>query len=111
MIRIYHNPRCRKSRETLRLLEGRDVEVVEYLKETPNYEELKNIISLLEISPSDLVRKGEAEFKENFKGKSLSHDEWIQAMIDFPKLIERPIVINGSKAAIGRPPENVLTII
>ena len=111
MIKIYHNPRCRKSRETLGLLEGRDVEIVEYLKDTPTFEELKSIISLLGISPADLLRKGETEFKENFKGKSLSDNEWIQAMIDFPKLIERPIVINGSKAALGRPPENVLAII
>ena len=112
-MKIYHNPRCRKSRETLALLEekGQSPEVVEYLKDVPSKEELKEVLSLLGISAEKLLRKGEAIFKENFKGKTLSDDEWIAAMVEFPKLIERPIVIHKGKAVIGRPPENVLEII
>ena len=86
-------------------------EKVEYLKTPPSKEELKEIIAMLGIAPLKLIRKGEAEFKENFKGKELSDEEWIDAMVQFPKLIERPIVINDGKAAIGRPPENVLDIL
>ncbi len=113
MITIYHNPRCSKSRRTLALLEekGRDFVVKEYLKNPPSKDELKQIVKLLEIKPINLVRKGEPEFKEHFKGKSLSDDEWLEAMVNYPKLIERPIVINEHKAVIGRPPENVLDII
>lgn len=109
MITIYHNPRCSKSRQTLGLIEekGQEVEVKEYLKTPPSKEELKKIIELLGMKPEQLIRKGEADFKENFKGKSLSDDEWIEAMIAYPKLIERPIVIRGDKAVLGRPPENV----
>ena len=112
-MKIYHNPRCRKSRETLAMLEekGQTPEVVEYLKNVPTKEELKEILSLLGIPAEKLLRKGEAIFKENFKGKSLSDDEWIDAMVEYPKLIERPIVINKGKAAIGRPPEQVLDIL
>ena len=86
---------------------GREVEIVEYLKNPPAFDELKSIITLLGISPEKLLRKGEAIFKEQFKGKSLSDDEWIQAMVDHPKLIERPIVVEENKAVLGRPPENV----
>ncbi|WP_462254383.1 arsenate reductase (glutaredoxin) [Ekhidna sp.] len=110
---IYHNPRCTKSRQTLALIEenGGDFIIKEYLKEPPTKAELKNVIALLGISPEELIRKGEAEFKNNFKGKSLSDDQWIEAMIAYPKLIERPIVIEGDKAVIGRPPENVLELL
>ena len=110
---IYHNPRCRKSRETLQLVEskGHQPEIILYLEDTPSQDELRSIINLLGIAPYDLIRRGEAIFKEKFKGKSLSDDEWIQAMIDHPKLIERPIVVTEKGAAIGRPPENVLSII
>ncbi len=113
MITIYHNPRCTKSRQTLALIEenGSDFVIKEYLKEPPTKAELKNVIALLGISPEQLIRKGEVEFKDNFKGKSLSDDEWIEAMITYPKLIERPIVIEGDKAVIGRPPENVLELL
>lgn len=113
MITIYHNPRCSKSRQTLGLLEenGRDFIVKEYLKHPPTKEELKKLIDLLGIKPEQLIRKGESEFKENFKGKKLTDDEWIEAMVTYPKLIERPIVIDGDKAVLGRPPENVLTIL
>mgnify|MGYP000226972858 CR=1 FL=1 len=113
MITIYHNPRCMKSRQTLALIEGKGENFIvkEYLKTPPTKEELKQIVDLLEIKPLDLIRKGEAEFKENFKGKDLSDDEWLDAMVSYPKLIERPIVIYENKAVIGRPPEKVLDII
>lgn len=112
-MKIYHNPRCRKSRETLNLLQekGNNPEIVEYLINPPSKDELKEIIGMLGINPFELIRRGEAEFKDNFKGKDLSDDQWIDAMIQYPKLIERPIVINNNKAALGRPPENVLEII
>ena len=112
-MKIYHNPRCTKSRQTLKLIQdaGKDVEIVEYLNTPPTFNELKAIIGQLGISPEQLLRKGEAIFKEQFKGKTLSDDEWIQAMIDHPKLIERPIVIEGNKAVLGRPPENVQSLL
>jgi arsenate reductase len=111
--KIYHNPRCRKSRETLQILEDRkeDVEIVEYLKTPPTAGELKDILGLLGISAVQLLRKGEAIFKENYKGKDFSEEEWIQIMVDNPKLIERPIVVKNSKAALGRPPENIMEIL
>jgi len=82
-------------------------EVVEYLKDVPSAEELKGIILKLGISAEALIRKGESEYKELYKGKSLSEEQWVQAMINHPKLIERPIVIKGDRAVLGRPPENV----
>ena len=113
MIKIYHNPRCSKSRQGLALLEnsGKKFEIVKYLENIPSKEELKNIITLLNIKPLELVRKNEAIWKENYKGKELSGTEIIEAMIQNPKLIERPIVINNTKAAIGRPIENIENII
>ena len=113
MITIYHNPRCRKSRETLGIIKekGLAIEVKEYLNTPLSKEELKRAIMLLGMKPGQLIRKGEADFEENFKGKSLSDDEWIDAMIAYPRLMERPIVIRGDKAVLGRPPENVYDII
>ena len=113
MIRIYHNPRCRKSREGLQILQesGVEFEIREYLKLTPTFEELSVIIKLLNIKPLDLVRKNEAIWKENYKGKTLSDNNIMTAMLENPKLIERPIVINNSKAIIGRPPENIKQIL
>ena len=113
MIKIYYNPRCRKSRETLALIKqkGDNVIVQEYLKEPPTKDELRDITNLLEIKPFDLVRRNEAEFKENYKGKKLTDEEWLEVLAKHPKLIERPIVINERNAVIGRPPENVLTIL
>ena len=112
-MRIYHNPRCSKSRQTLTLIQekGNKIEIIEYLKNPPKFEDLELILVQLSISPIDLVREKEEIWKENFKGKELKDDEIIQAMVDNPKIIERPIVINGMKATIGRPPENVLEII
>ncbi len=113
MLKIYHNPRCSKSRQTLKIIQdkGIKVQIIEYLKENPSKKELKEILKKLNKKPIEIIRKGEAIFKENFKGKVLSDDEWIQAMVDFPKLIERPIVFNNDKAVIGRPPENVNSLI
>ena len=110
---IFHNPQCSKSRETLDLLQNSscEFEVVEYLKDTPKKSELKRIIKLLGVKPQDLIRKSEEIYKVNFKDKNLSDKGWIEAMVKFPKLIERPIVIQGEKAIIGRPPTLVLDLI
>ena len=113
MIKIYHNNRCRKSRAGLEIVEnsGKDFEIIKYLDEVPSVEELKKIIKLLKINPIDLVRKNESVWKENFKGKTLSDNDIVKAMVENPKLIERPIVINGDKAVVGRPPELISTIL
>mgnify|MGYP001298989053 FL=1 len=113
MIKIYHNPRCSKSRQGVKILENSKQKFVTilYLENILKESELKKIIDLLKISPIELVRKNEKIWKENYKGKELSDREIIKAMIENPKLIERPIVINNDKAIIGRPPENILSII
>ncbi len=113
MITFYHNPYCSKSRQALNLLEeeGETIEVVRYLENPPSHQELKQVIELLGIEPIELVRKQESEWKENYKGKKLTDDEIIDAMIKYPKLIERPIAIKGTHAVIGRPPEKVLDIL
>src|SRR5215831_5396829 len=110
---IYHNPRCSKSRETLALLEqsGATPEIVEYLKTPPTAAELKAIVAKLGIEPEQLVRKGEDAYKENYAGKTLTDAQWIDAMVKHPILIERPIVISGDRAVIGRPPENVKALL
>ncbi len=113
-IRIYHNPRCSKSRQTLALLQERGIEpdVVEYLKQPPSAAELADVINKLGIAPRQLLRTKEAEFKQaGLDSDAVSDDQIIAAMIEHPKLIERPIVINGNKARIGRPPEDVLEIL
>lgn len=106
---IYHNPRCRKSRETLKLLQekGVDPEIRLYLDDSPNKKELREVLKKLGISAESLVRKQESIFKENYKGKEMSEEDFIDAMVKYPKLIERPIVIKGDKAVLGRPPGNV----
>lgn len=108
-MKIYHNPRCRKSLETLQMIHdaGKDVEIIEYLKTPPTFNELKEILIQLNIPAEQLLRKNEAVYKEQYKGKSFTDDEWIEVMIANPKLIERPIVVKGGKAILGRPPENV----
>ena len=113
MIKIYHNPRCRKSRETLAVINdsGNNVQVIEYLKETPSANDLSVILSKLNLKPEQLLRKGEKLFKEEYKGKKLTDQAWIRAMVENPVLIERPIVVKGNKAIIGRPPENVKTLL
>jgi len=112
-MKIYHNPRCRKSREGLAILKEMtsDFEIVEYLKNPPSFEELSELIKKLSIKPIELVRKNEAIWKENYKGKKLSDKEIIKAMAENPKLIERPIVITDTKAIVGRPPEIIRTIL
>ncbi len=109
MIKIYHNPRCSKSRQALDFLEssGQEFETIKYLVEIPSKRELAEIIKKLKIAPIDLVRKQEKIWKENYKGKEMSDREIISAMVEHPIIIERPIVINGNKAAIGRPIENI----
>ncbi len=113
MTKIYHNPRCRKSRETLALLEekGENPEIILYLVTPPCQKELAQIIDQLGISAEQLLRKNESLFKEQFKGEKRSEKEWIEVMVANPKLIERPIVVKNNKAAIGRPPEHVLAIL
>ena len=108
-MKIYHNNRCRKSREGLAILEAskQPFEVVNYLENPPSKEELINILVLLGMEPIELVRKNEAIWKENFKDKELSDYDIINAMLNHPKLIERPIVIKNNKAIIGRLPEKI----
>ncbi|WP_460219046.1 arsenate reductase (glutaredoxin) [Psychroserpens sp. MEBiC05023] len=113
MINIYHNPRCSKSREGLALLEnsGKDFEVIKYLDEPISEEQLKSIVNTLGVKPLELVRTNEAIWKSEYKEKTLTDSQIIKAMTVHPKLIERPIVINGKKAIIGRPPIKILDII
>ncbi len=113
-VKIYHNPRCSKSRQTLELIRGKGIEpmVVEYLSDTPSADELKAILAKLGKAPRDILRKGEAVYKElRLKDASLSDEALIEAMVANPILIERPIVVSGKKAALGRPPEDVLDIL
>lgn len=113
MIKIYHNPRCQKSRQGLALITSKQTayETVLYMKNPLKEDELKEILTLLKLSPLELVRKNEALWKEKFKGKILNDSQIIEAMIDHPKLIERPIIVNKNKAVIGRPVERILEII
>ena len=111
---IYHNPRCSKSRQTLQLLSdnNENTEVVEYLKTPPDAKTLKDILAKLGLKPRQLMRTKEDIYKElNLADESLSDDQLIEAMIKNPKLIERPIVVKDGKVAVGRPPENVLSIL
>ena len=113
MIKIYHNNRCRKSREGLQTVQASDqsYEVIDYISNPLNTEELEEIIRILGISPIALIRKNEAIWKSDFKGKELSDQELIQAMAVYPKLIERPIIIHKNKGVIGRPKEKILDIL
>ena len=113
MTTIYHNPRCGKSRQTLKILheKGENVQVVEYLKICPSVEELGKIVKMLGVKPFDLIRKGEQVFKDQFKGKDMDDEEWLKVMVAHPILIERPIVVKDGKAAVGRPPEQVEEIL
>ncbi len=113
MIKIYHNPRCQKSREGLQIIEksGKEFKIIKYLEKNPDESELKEILKLLNIKPKELIRKNESTWKENFKGKELTDDEIVQAMVKHPNLIERPIVVNNDKAVIGRPPQLINSIL
>lgn len=114
MITIYHNPRCSKSRQTLALIEEKGISpnIVSYLDTPPDKATLTDILQKLGMKPRDIIRKGEDAYKENnLSDNSISDEKLINAMIEFPKLIERPIVVKGNKAVMGRPPENVLTLL
>jgi len=113
-VTIYHNPRCSKSRAALALLQDKGIEpdIVEYLKTPPDTKTLDRILRLLGKEPREVMRKGEAPYKErNLADPSLSREDLIAAMVADPILIERPIVLAGGKAALGRPPEDVLKIV
>lgn len=113
-VKIYHNPRCTKSRQTLQLLKDRGIEpeIIEYLKTPPSAAELNDILNKLSMEPRELMRKGEAEYKANgLDNPALTREALIDSMVIYPILIERPIVLANDKAAIGRPPENVLSIL
>lgn len=109
MLKIYHNNRCSKSRQALELIKdaNQEVEVVDYLRTPPTAAELQDILLKLNMKPEQLIRKSEGIYKDNYKGKSLTDEEWIQAMVVHPVLIERPIVVKGEEAVVGRPTENV----
>jgi arsenate reductase len=112
-MKIYHNPRCSKSRQTLALIQkkGQEVEIIEYLKEALSFEDLESILEMLSIKAIELIRTNEIIWKENYKGKEMTDQELINAMMENPKLIERPIVVKNGKAIIGRPPEKVLNLL
>ena len=111
---IFHNPRCSKSRQTLQLLEQHGVEpdIRLYLQQPPTESEIRDLLQMLSIEPRALLRRSETDYKEqNLSDVLLSDDQLVQAMVEFPKLIERPIVVRGSRAVLGRPPENVLELL
>ncbi|MCC7547108.1 MAG: arsenate reductase (glutaredoxin) [Burkholderiales bacterium] len=112
-IAIYHNPRCSKSRTALELLRERGIEprVIEYLKTPPSREQLRELLGKLGLRAEQLVRRGEDVFKTRFAGRGLSEAEWLDAMASHPILIERPVVVRGNRAVIGRPPEKVLELL
>lgn len=109
MITVYHNPKCRKSRSGLEYLaaKGAEFEVVEYLKKPITREVLKDLLVKLNMKPAEIIRVQEDVFKENFKGKSFTDDEWITILLENPKLIQRPIVVKGYKAVIGNPVDEI----
>ena len=110
---IYHNPRCSESRATLALLEENGIapQIVEYLKTPPTAADLKSIVAKLGIKPHELVRKNEDAYKAKYAGKQLSDEQWLAALAKDPSLLERPIVVAGKRAVLGRPPENVLQLL
>ena len=113
-LKIYHNPRCMKSRQTLELLQkkGLKTEIIEYLKTPPSVRELDEILKMLGLEPQEIVRTKEEAYQQlGLAKKNLSRKEWIDLLVKHPILIERPIVVNGNKAALGRPPEKVLEIL
>lgn len=113
-VKIYHNPRCTKSRQTLALLQERGIkpQIIEYLRTPPSVKELEEILHMLGMSPRDLMRKSESLYKDQeLDRERLTYGQLVHAMVKSPVLIERPIVVANGKAAIGRPPENVLAIL
>ncbi len=113
MLKIYHHNRCKISRSVLNtLIENKfEIEVIEYLKKIPSVQELKILLNKLNFSPFELIKKDEKLFKEKFKGKNFTDNEWLQIIHENPILIQRPIVVNNNKAIICRPPEKLLDII
>ncbi len=112
-MKYYHNPRCRKSREGLTLLESKGIQpaIVLYMTEPLDTNELDSVLQSLNMEPVDLVRKNEKVYKEELKEKSFTRDEWLDIMIQYPQLIERPILVNKGKAVVGRPVEELLSLI
>ena len=108
-ITIYHNPRCSKSRAACALIaeSGVEAEVIDYLSTPPSRDELRVLLAKLGMRASEIVRRGEAVFKENYQGRELSEAQWLDALIAHPILIERPIIVRGNKAVIGRSTEKV----
>ncbi|MCM8627615.1 arsenate reductase (glutaredoxin) [Accumulibacter sp.] len=112
-IRIYHNRRCSKSRAACQLIAdaGVPAEVIDYLQHPPDREELRKLLGKLGMSPAQIVRRGEVVFREHYAGRSLTDEEWLDALVAHPILIERPIVVRGNRAVVGRPPEKVLELL
>lgn len=112
-VTIYHHPRCSKSRAACQLIAARGVEasVIDYLTSPPSRDELRSLLDKLGMTASELVRRGEAAFSEHYAGRELSDEQWLDALIAHPILIERPIVVCGDRAVIGRPPEKVLELL
>lgn len=110
---IYHNPRCSKSRQALALLQerGAEPEVLDYLKTPPTKAELKALLAKLGLKPEQVLRTGEEVYKQKFRGRDLTDEQWLEALAENPILLERPIVVRGSRAVVGRPPEKVLEIL
>ena len=110
---IYHNARCSKSRAACELVaaQGIDAEIVDYLKNPPGKEDLRALLKKLDMKPAELVRRGEEAFKMHYSGRTLSDEQWLDALLAHPVLIERPIVVRGARAVIGRPVERVLELL
>lgn len=108
-MKIYHNPRCQKSREALSILEDKGLkpEIVLYLEQPLSRAELQNLLKMLDMLPSELIRREEPLFRENFKDKELSETEWLEVLLENPRLMQRPIIVKGGRAVVGRPPERV----
>jgi arsenate reductase len=113
IVRVYHNARCSKSRSACQLLEEKGValEIIEYLKTPPCRDELAGLLKMLGLPAEAIVRTGEDIYKSDYKGRALSEDEWLDALVAHPVLIERPIVVRGERAVVGRPPEKVLELL
>jgi arsenate reductase (glutaredoxin) len=110
-MKIYHNNRCSKSRQCLALISDTEVTIIDYIKNPLSFDQLNVLIRKMDIQPEELIRKNEAQWKENYKDKVLSRNEFIQAMIDYPRLMERPIVETAKEARLCRPPELVLQML
>ena len=110
-MKIYHNNRCSKSRQCLALISDTEVTIIDYIKNPLSFDQLNVLIQKMGIQPEELIRKNEAQWKENYKDKVLSRNEYIQAMIDYPRLMERSIVETAKEARLCRPPELVLQML